>query len=156
MRQEQLKIGLPSDLRQKLDAEAASTGGSLGSVIRMWLEAFRYSKETRAIGRAAMELAEGLARATDVPWIGHPMAAAALAEALKVYINERQQKLTPGEVDPDNPGTTPNYPFEFEYDPETTGKLLARGYLQRLAEDRKMADEATAEDEAYAKREGQK
>jgi hypothetical protein len=159
MRHEQLKIGLPSDLRHKLEAEAAHFGISLGSVIRMTLEASfrerdRYDKETRALGGAVMELAAGLKRATEVPWGGHPGAAASLIEALKAYIIDRQQKLAPGEGASDDPGCSVSYPFEFDYDPETTGKLLARLYFQRIEEENELLAINDAMDAQEALKEG--
>jgi hypothetical protein len=151
-----LIISLDDELRARLDAEAERQGISLASIIRGTLRAHyreldTRDRATRALGSAAMELADGLKRATEVPWGGHPGAAAALVEALKVYITDRQQKLAPGEVD--EQGRVVGYPFDFEYDPETTGKLLGRAYLQRLEEEQEILDINDAMDEAEAKRE---
>lgn len=160
MKQEQLKIGLPSDLRQKLDADVAKSNAdfgrplfSLGSLIRSRLErSFRdddLRKKTHGIGHVAAELAEGLERATGMSWCGHPNAAAALIEAFKVYVFETQARLTPGDVSGDEGSQSISYPEDFDYDPETTGKLLARGYLQRMEEERELLDQLNAEDEEY-------
>jgi hypothetical protein len=74
-----------------------------------------------------MRLAKGLAKGTDVTWFQHPDACAALLAAIGTYMRTVQEKLSPGDVDE---GAI-SFEVDFPYDPDTVGKMLAKGFLQQ-------------------------
>lgn len=126
-KQRQLAVALPDDVRQRLEAAAARSGGSLAEEIRRRLvasfDAEAHDADVRDLAEGVMWMAEELKRQAGVSWHSTRKAREALSSAIQTWLEISAPPQSPAAEDLFGPD-----------DPPTLGRSIARHYQRQYSE----------------------